>query len=211
MSRSAFLGAVALSVIASACLNTPLESGDQTTTTAPVVTIATTTSISPTTTLPAPSTSILLRPLLTEQSTVTLGGLRPVLVGMTVEEAEEAAQTRFSVQGEEDARCYFIVPDSGPDGVSFMVYDGKIARVDVTHGEVTTKSGAGIGSTEDEVLELYGERIEVTDHQYVEGHYLTFVPVDQTGYRLVFETDGERVTSYRSGQLPMAEWVEGCA
>ena len=42
------------------------------------------------------------------------------------------------------------------------------------------------------------------------NHYLK--PSDPAlPYRLVFETDGERVTRYRAGRLPEVEWVEGCA
>ena len=32
-----------------------------------------------------------------------------------------------------------------------------------------------------------------------------------SAYRLIFETDGQRVTEYRAGLLPAVEWVEGCS
>jgi hypothetical protein len=53
----------------------------------------------------------------------------------------------------------------------------------------------------------------VTPHKYVSGaHYLTLVPTTpaDTLRRIVFETDGRRVTRYRTGLLPYVANVEGC-
>jgi hypothetical protein len=41
----------------------------------------------------------------------------------------------------------------------------------------------------------------VTDHAYVDGHYLTITSDDRRS-ALVFETDGVKVTSFRVGKLP---------
>jgi hypothetical protein len=96
-----------------------------------------------------------------------------------------------------------------------MVTDGRISRVDIWRdSRVTTFSGAGIGDTEARIKALYPGKIQVSPHKYVRGgHYLTFVPKDRSdsNYRLVFETDGNRVTQYRAGKLPEVEFVEGCA
>jgi len=49
----------------------------------------------------------------------------------------------------------------------------------------------------------------VEPHKYTDGHYLV---VDVTPQRrFVFETDGSKVTRYRSGAVPVVDWVEGCA
>ena len=78
-----------------------------------------------------------------------------------------------------------------------MVVDGKIARVDVrAPSPVKTRSGAGIGDTEAQVQALYPP-LEVSAHKYVPGgHDLTFVPDDpaDADFRLIFETDGSKVT-----------------
>jgi hypothetical protein len=95
-----------------------------------------------------------------------------------------------------------------------MVVDGKIARVDVrAPSPVKTRSGAGIGDTEAQVQALYPP-LEVSAHKYVpDGHYLTFVPDDpaDADLRLIFETDGSKVTQFRSGRLPEVAYVEGCS
>lgn len=73
---------------------------------------------------------------------------------------------------------------------------------------------APTGLAEDHIKALYSGQIEVTPHEYLlDGHYLTFVPKDPQDRvnRLIFETDGERVTQFRAGQLPEVAWVEGCS
>jgi phage gp45-like len=93
-----------------------------------------------------------------------------------------------------------------------MVVKGKIARIDVDTGTVTTEDGVKIGDTEDKVKSVYGDELQVQPHKYIEGgHYMT-VKGDSAsaGKAIVFETDGKRVTMFRAGRIPEVEWVEGC-
>lgn len=96
-----------------------------------------------------------------------------------------------------------------------MVTNGRIARVDILRNQkITTLSRAKIGDSEARIKALYPQQIIVTPHQYVpKGHYLTFIPKDPADqkYRLIFETDGQKVTQFRAGLLPEIAFVEGCA
>jgi hypothetical protein len=95
-----------------------------------------------------------------------------------------------------------------------MVTKGRISRIDVfKNSRVATVKGARVGDTEARIKSLYPGQIQVTRHKYTNGHYLIFVPKDQAdkNFRLVFETDGDRVTQFRSGKMPEVQWVEGCA
>ncbi len=149
-------------------------------------------------------------------ATITTGGLGPIRIGMTVEEATEASG--LAVVGptegvvEASPGCGFARVD-GFDGVGLMLIDGVIARVDVDSGPTATASGAMIGSTEEEIKTLFPGVITVSPHQYVDGNYLTLTPTAENlvDFRVVFETDGELVTSYRAGRTPEVEWIEGCA
>ncbi len=181
---------------------TPTETTAVATTVPPV----TTTTVPPTTT-----TTVAVDPVSTDD-VITIGGLGDVRVGMTVEEAAAAAGLELTGEPDVDPDCYFVMP-LGLDGVAFMVADGTVARIDVAAGPITTRSGAGIGSTEDEIKDLFPGQIEVSDHAYVDGNYLTFVPVDEGDdqFRVVFETDGEVVTQFRAGRLPEVEYIEGCS
>ncbi len=155
-------------------------------------------------------------PLLTTAATITTGGLGPVRVGMTVEEATAAAGLAMIAPTDSapaaSPGCGFARVD-GFDGVGFMLIDGVIARVDVFSGSTSTASGAQIGSTEDEIKTLFPDVITVSPHQYVDGNYLTLTPTAEnlTDFRVVFETDGQVVTGYRAGRVPQVEWIEGCA
>jgi hypothetical protein len=94
-----------------------------------------------------------------------------------------------------------------------MVIDGKISRIDVDNPNVTTPSGARIGYTEKQIYELYPGQIRSEPHGYIAaGHYLSFIPKDQedSNYRIIFETNGNRVITMRSGKLPDVEWIERC-
>lgn len=152
---------------------------------------------------------------LTATSKLAIDGIGPIRVGMTIQQAEASSRTRLLSQGGKLDNCWYVKPQGGLRDISFMVIDGKIARVDINgNSRITTVRGAKIGDSEDRIKSLYPGQIRVTPHEYVQlGHYLTFVPKDASDrqYRLVFETDGRRVKEFRSGRLPEVEYVEGCA
>jgi len=100
--------------------------------------------------------------------------------------------------------------------VAFMVaaahaaIKGQVARIDVDSGRVATLEGVRIGDAEARVRQVYGGRVTQEPHKYTTaGHYLIVTPADR-GYRLIFETDGKAVTSYRAGRMPEVQWVEKC-
>ncbi|RUT08936.1 hypothetical protein DSM106972_009890 [Dulcicalothrix desertica PCC 7102] len=154
---------------------------------------------------------------LTQASKVTADGFGGAKVGMTVKKASQATGTRLvSLSGApiESKGCFYVKPQKAPAGVEFMLTDGIISRIDVAKNtKIATASGAKIGDTETRIKSLYPRQITVTPHKYVQGgHYLTFTPKESKykNYRIVFETDGKRVTQYRAGRLPEVENVERC-
>ncbi|MEO7520595.1 MAG: hypothetical protein ABIW79_02140 [Gemmatimonas sp.] len=97
--------------------------------------------------------------------------------------------------------------------VKLMFVSDTLVRVDVRDTTVTTMEGARVGDTEARINELFAGRVTTTPHKYTgpQGHYLTVTfPMFSESF-LVFETDGERVTTYRAGRKPEVEWVEGCS
>ena len=85
--------------------------------------------------------------------------------------------------------------------------------IGATTAKVFAAEGARVGDSEDAVRKLYGSRVSVTPHKYTNGHYLTVTPMapSDSQYRIIFETDGKRVTRYRAGRLPQVAYVEGCS
>jgi hypothetical protein len=143
-----------------------------------------------------------------------LRGFGPVRVGMTVAEAGAALGTRLvPVIDPPDDECATYGPESGFDGVAFLVARGIVARTDVTAGSTQTTEGVALGQSEDEAQRRYGGRLAVGDHDYlVGGRYLTLIPTAPADedFRLVIETDGRKVTALRAGRLPEVEYSEGC-
>lgn len=169
-----------------------------------------------------------------EQYKISANGMGPIQIGMTVAQASKAAGVELIGYGngkpEPGSTCRYVKPKDGPPELDFMLAGDRIVRVDVRQiiyqdvngrpvqvnvagkSRITTKEGAKIGDTEARIKALY-PKVQVTGHEYIpKGHYLIVKPKEPglANYRLIFETDGDRVTYIRSGRLPEVEWVERC-
>jgi hypothetical protein len=133
---------------------------------------------------------------------VTDSGAGPIAIGMTANEIRPYAAPLGELGG-----CVYVKVPAAP-GLLVMLFAGKVVRLDAIEMAVATAAGARVGDTEERIRQLYpGLRQE--PHKYTDGHYLI---VDTApARRLVFETDGTRVTRYRSGMVPQVDWVEGCS
>lgn len=158
--------------------------------------------------------------MLTLQSRLTSRGIGPVIAGMSVREAEEAAGVDFYFESFDDFEgyCYY----GGVDGLDFSMlieapgtspasdpYEGVITSISV-YGESTyqLESGLGIGATEEDVFEAYPEA-EAEAHTYdEEGQYLT---VQDGEFGIRFETDGTLVEQISVGGYQAIQYSEGCA
>ena len=142
-------------------------------------------------------------------------GYGPVTIGMTVEQASRALGVALEPAAPPEegvGDCYFVYPVGSEERVGFMIAGGTVARVDVNEPGILTDAGVGVGSTEAEVKAAYGPGLEITGHKYTwmeGGHYLIVEP--RPGNKLVFESDGTTVTTYRAGRVPEVEYVEGCS
>ena len=97
-------------------------------------------------------------------------------------------------------QCYTVQPATGPVGIHFTVMDGFIERVDISNPIITTRSGAGVGSSEADLVELFGDALEV--EEIPGGRQITFVPTDASdrSFRIIWVTDGQFVVSMRAGR-----------
>lgn len=142
---------------------------------------------------------------------VTPRGIGPVIAGMTLADVASSTGTMPDI-APADRACSMVRASGAPPGVTFMVVEGRIVRIDVDSGDVTTAVGARVGDLESRVMELYGARVTAGPHKYTGGKYLTVVPegADSSEFRLIFETDGQRVLRFRAGRLPEVAQVERC-
>ena len=151
---------------------------------------------------------------LTPRSRVSTAGLGPVKIGMTKARAERAGGVRLVRMGPALGACSYVRPRDRSIRASFMMIRGRVARVDVGRRGIRTVSGFRVGDRGRAVRKRFAGQLRVTRHEYdPKGRYLEVVPRDRSerDRRVVFETDGRRVTSIRAGRLPEARYVEGCA
>ena len=173
---------------------------------------------------------------------VTFEGIGPVKIGMSVPEAEGALAAKLTAVGptppswsSESGRspgtpspvsngppdgdvssdsedCYYVENEGALPGLSVMVVDGRIGRIDVRASRYHTERGVALGTPEQEVKHLY-PKVSVAPNKYDDAngasHDLTLTSPD--GRRgMVFETDGKTVEEYRVGDLEPVGYVEGC-
>lgn len=163
---------------------------------------------------------------LTAKSPVRLDGIGPIVMEMSFAEATEAVGRRVAVDpdslisGDGTDLCGFALVEGGPEGLGFMVNrdrpgdEWRIVRLDVTDdGTIATGGGIRVGSTEEQVRRVYGKEIKTQRHAYTgpQGHYMILDPDGVGGMKLLFETDGTKVLTYRSGLDSAVEAIEGCA
>ena len=202
---------LALTAFAVACSAEPVERADTATNAADLPAVAQPVDTPPAGT-PNPSRSSGLPPA--PAPTVDEFGMGALRAGMTISEAARTVGGSFAARPGAEKICGYAIWREAPPGVIVMLDEGLVARVDVTRdSRIATSKGARIGDTEARIKDLYKGRVAVTPHEYTDGHYLTVTPPagQDRNYRLVFETDGNRVLRYHGGKLPQVGYVEGCS
>jgi FG-GAP repeat len=113
-----------------------------------------------------------------------------------------------------DSAAYGVIEDCGSipandARVRFLTTGGTVGRVEILGPGFRTAAGVQVGDPESAVEVAYGEGITREPNEYdPDGSYLS-VSFD-TGRKIVFETDGQQVTSIRAGRTPEVDFVEGC-
>jgi hypothetical protein len=137
-------------------------------------------------------------------------GVGPAKVGMTLTQLSTALGEKFSMPTDEDGQgCFYVHPAKRPH-ISFMLLDRRLSRVDVDAPGIFTTEGIQVGDPEAKALRIYGPRLKVEPHHYIDdGHYLTVRSRDgRFGVR--FETEKGKITSFYGGLFESIQLVEGC-
>jgi outer membrane protein assembly factor BamE (lipoprotein component of BamABCDE complex) len=147
---------------------------------------------------------------------LSFNGLGPIRIGMSVSQASRALGVPILTQKyvTPNVNCYYVFPKAKSwEGIGLMVVNYKIVRIDIDTPSINTVSGAHIGMTEKQIKTLY-PGIRTEPHHYDDkGHYLIYESNDPLyrPYSLLFETDGQRVYTFRAGYREPVGYVEGCA
>jgi len=132
---------------------------------------------------------------LTEQ-TLDFDHLGPLTLGMTLAEIKKAARQDFEL----------VFYD-----LEFMIRQKRDAPPEKSECEyaIPAIESLGIGLIERDIFKVFDGRVIKKPHAYVDdGFYLIIEKGDGTA--LVFETEEDKVTTYRSGKIPDVEAIEGC-
>lgn len=139
----------------------------------------------------------------------------PVSVGMSPHEAASALGTALVLTGvTPDRECYFVEPENGPEGLTLLVADGRVQRIDVHSSAMETGDGAHVGQTEESVRKLLGERLDSPDAAAGPAGAPALAATPPTGarspYRMVFWQDGGHVSRISSGEASWAISAKAC-
>lgn len=152
-------------------------------------------------------------PAFTTASKLTTVGLDDVFFGDTVRTIRSKVPGDWVGLPPADARpsCFTMQPAGGPEGTMFMILDGRVERIDIASPDITTRSGIGVGSSTEEIVELFEANIETTSVDG--GEEIVFIPTDEVDrdFRIIWTTDGSAVTAMRAGRLPGVLAASPCA
>ena len=141
---------------------------------------------------------------------VTRDGIGKARFGMTLTQLNLALGETFKVpSGPDDKNCFYIEPKT-LDGVSLMIEQGRLRRIDVRATTVTTGDGVGVGTPVSNLKSRYGSRLRDEQHHYggPEDRYLTLELNSTLAIR--FETSEGKVDNWYAGYKKQVQYVEGC-
>lgn len=159
----------------------------------------------------APATSAMPAP-----GAIGFNGFGPAPFGATEEQVRMAWGADLGgMKPDQPDGCYYLMPQPRSTGgyrVAFMFEGGRFVRMDVDVPDIEAPGGGKVGMTDPDIRRLYGARVQVQNHKYVEGGHYLRIP-DEAGPGVVlFETDASGlVTGWRIGQPPQVDYVEGCS
>jgi hypothetical protein len=151
--------------------------------------------------------------LASEQSKwlVSTTGIGPVQFGMTLAVAGRALNDSAIAASQNRESCSYVRSKGMPKGVSFMVSNGIVVRVDVDSAGTLTDNGLGVGDSEVAVLVRNSGRARIESNKYnALAHNLVVSNPTDPGKLMIFETDGRSIKQFRAGLRAAVELVERC-
>lgn len=139
-------------------------------------------------------------------------GIDAVKIGMNLVQLNTVLHEKFTLPKDNDEQdCYIDGPAAHPQ-VSFMILNGRLARIEVDRRVVSTEAGIQVGDSEERVKQVYGSSLKVTPHAYTgpQGHYLTTRSADGR-YGIRFETDNGKITARYAGRFDAIQYSKAAS
>lgn len=137
---------------------------------------------------------------------ITSAGIGPVKIGMTERQVEIAAGREITRRGSKGSTCTTATLNSD---VALLFTGPRLRRVDVRGGRHATTKGIRVGDSQRKTIAAYRGKLQRSPHKFTPGGLYLTLTIDNR--RLVFETDGRKVTQISGGRKPEIDYVEGCA
>lgn len=142
---------------------------------------------------------------------LSMTGLGAIRAGMTVDQVLPMADWSGLERKQRAGECWYLRYD-GPAAFRLMIIDDRVVRIELTgRTQLRTFAGAGIGTTEAALKQIYGARLDVQPHKYVEGGHTITLRSGAGTEGLRFETDKGAVTAIQAGPWEHLNYVEGCS
>jgi hypothetical protein len=142
---------------------------------------------------------------------LSMTGLGAVRAGMTVDQVLPLLDWSGLERKKRAGECWYLRYD-GPSAFRLMIIDDRVVRIELTGTTgLHTFAGAGIGTTETALKALYGDRLDVQPHKYVEGGHTITLRSGAGTEGLRFETANGAVTALQAGPWEHLNYVEGCS
>jgi len=142
---------------------------------------------------------------------IRFDGIGPAMVGMSVSQLDTALHESFSPPRDKDEQLCYSVDSPKHPGVSFMLENAHITRVDVDGSAMATAEGIRVGDTEARVKQVYGSRLKVEPNAYSGSAdpVLTMRSADGR-YGIRFITKKRKVRLIYAGRWQSIQYIEGC-
>lgn len=146
---------------------------------------------------------------------VSAGGYCGVKFGQPVAEAEKAFPVKF--EGVEMAAgaalpatgCYELFAAQPVRGISFLVENGIVGRVDVITEVARTGEGFGVGTQASAIRTRHGDALYVNVND-LEPEIID-LSITEGGVKFVYEIQDGVVRSWRAGVPPTIDYVAHCS
>lgn len=142
---------------------------------------------------------------------LSMTGLGAVRAGMTVEQVLPLADWSGLARRQQAEECWYLRYE-GPTAFRLMIIGNRVVRIELAgKSNLRTFAGARIGTTEAELKNMYGAKLEVQPHKYVEGGHTITLRSGAGTEGLRFETAQGAVTAIQAGPWEHLNYVEGCS
>ena len=136
-------------------------------------------------------------------------GAGPVKIGMSFTQLKAVLHQKLPEEESGSENCFYAHA-RGHAPLAFMIENGRLSRIDVDAPGIATTTGIQVGDSEHHLRQVYGARLRVTEHQYIDtGHYFTVRSPDRR-YGIRFETDRGKILTFYAGRYESIQYVEGC-